>query len=71
MSARNHGYAAGYELKGSHTKEFFWDYANGTIDLWYNRGYACGLSAWKCSEPGYENLQDKLQTSFDDGNTTG
>jgi hypothetical protein len=63
-----HGYL-GYDLNGTHTKLFFWGYANGTLDLWRNKGYACGWSAWKCHAPDYDN--GKVGDEFHNNNLTG
>jgi hypothetical protein len=64
----------GYEnmgLNGTHTKEFFWGYTNGTLDLWFNRGYVCGWSALRCHGiPDYHSLEGKLQNQFYKGNHT-
>lgn len=66
------GYLHGYErypLNGAHTMLFIGGYMNGTLQIWGNRGYACGLSAWKCHIPNYDSK--KAREGFIDGNRTG
>jgi hypothetical protein len=68
---------AGYS-QGTHTKAFFYGYFNGTMDFWYNVGYACGISGKTNPPPGHygfcgwhRHLSDTQYTKFRWGNTTG